>query len=143
MCKQSGKLPKNGDLQKVCITQAKKTEQRAWLSEVSNIPLQQSIHDLGVAFKNFFDSRSGKRKGPKVNAPGFKKKSNRQSARFCKGGFSIKAGKVYLAQVGFIKTRWSRPNKAIKYGREVSVISRWAPTSQTCSECGYRWGKLD
>jgi putative transposase len=109
LCKQSEKLPSNGDLQKVCITQAKKTKERQWLSEVSNIPLQQSIADLGVAFKNFFESRNGKRKGSKVNPPKFKKKDNRQSARFRKGGFSIKNGKVYLAKIGRIKTKWSRP----------------------------------
>jgi putative transposase len=62
LCKQLLKLPSNGDLQKICITQAKKTKEREWLGEVSNIPLQQSIADLGVAFKNFFDSRSGSRK---------------------------------------------------------------------------------
>jgi len=109
LCKQSEKLPSNGDLQKICITQAKKTALRKWLSEVSNIPLQQSIADLGVAFKNFFESRNGKRKGLKVNAPKFKKKDNRQTARFRKGGFSIKAGKVFLAKIGNIKTEWSRP----------------------------------
>lgn len=27
--------------------------------------------------------------------------------------------------------------------RELVVISRWEPTSQVCSTCGYRWGKLD
>ncbi|TAN90613.1 MAG: transposase, partial [Phormidium sp. SL48-SHIP] len=27
--------------------------------------------------------------------------------------------------------------------REVKVISRWEPTSQTCSDCGYKWGKID
>jgi putative transposase len=109
LCKQSQKLPSNGDLQKICITQAKKTEQREWLREVSNIPLQQSIADLGVAFKNFFDSRKGTRKGSKVNPPKFKKKDSRQSARYRKGGFSIKAAKVYLAKIGHIKTKWSRP----------------------------------
>jgi putative transposase len=109
LCKQSQKLPKLGDLQKICITQAKKTKEREWLSEVSNIPLQQSLADLGVAFKNFFDSRKGKRKGSKVNPPKFKKKENRQAARFRKGGFSIKAAKVYLAKIGCIKTKWSRP----------------------------------
>jgi putative transposase len=36
------------------------------LSEVSNIPLQQSVADLGVAYKNFFDSLKGKRKGERV-----------------------------------------------------------------------------
>ena len=67
------------------------------------------IADLGVAFKNFFDSRKGKRKGAKVNPPKFKKKDNRQTARFRKGGFSIKNEKVYLAKIGCIKTKWSRP----------------------------------
>jgi len=33
--------------------------------------------------------------------------------------------------------------KSQKYGREFIVISRWEPTSQICSECGYKWGKLD
>lgn len=109
LCKDSEKLPKNGDLQKIVITQAKKTDERKWLAEVSNIPLQQSVADLGVAFKNFFESRNGKRKGRKVGYPRFKKKSGRQSARFRKGGFSIKGNKVYLAKVGNMKTKWSRP----------------------------------
>ncbi len=109
LCLKSEKLPSNGDLQKVCITQAKKTQEREWLSEVSNIPLQQSIADLGVAYKNFFDSLKGKRKGIKVKPPKFKKKDNRQTARFRKGGFSIKKGKVYLAKIGLLKTVWSRP----------------------------------
>lgn len=46
LCKRSKKLPKNLELQKICITQAKKTEKRQWLKEVSNIPLQQSVADL-------------------------------------------------------------------------------------------------
>ncbi|TAG98437.1 MAG: transposase [Oscillatoriales cyanobacterium] len=109
LCKQSEKLPKNSDLQKLCITQAKQIKERAWLSKVSNIPLQQSIADLGVAYKNFFDSLKGKRKGQKVGSPKFKKKDNRQSARFTRGGFSIKGNKVYLAKIGKLKTFWSRP----------------------------------
>jgi putative transposase len=109
LCKRSEKLPTNNDLQKICITQAKKTKEREWLGEVSNIPLQQSIADLGVAFSNFFASLKGKRKGQKVNPPRFKKKTNQQSARFRKGGFSIKAAKVFLAKIGCIKTKWSRP----------------------------------
>ena len=106
---QGEKWPSNAELQKLCITQAKKTEGRAWLAQVSNIPLQQSIQDLGVAFKNFFESRKDKRKGKRVGFPRFKRKLNRQSARFRRGGFSIKSGKVYLAKIGEIKTQWSRP----------------------------------
>ena len=33
--------------------------------------------------------------------------------------------------------------KSQKFGRVFRVVSRWEPTSQICSECGYKWGKLD
>lgn len=49
--KQGIKKPSNGDLQKVFITQAKLTEERVWLKEVSNIPLQQSLNDLNKAVR--------------------------------------------------------------------------------------------
>jgi putative transposase len=108
LCKQSDKKPKSTELQKIVITQAKKSEERAWLSEVSNIPLQQSVADLEIAFKNFFDSCKGKRKGQKVGYPKFKKRTNSQSARFRIGGFSIKSEGVYLAKIGIVKPVWSR-----------------------------------
>ena len=35
-------------------------------------------------------------------------------------------------------------SKSVKYNREFVVISRWEDgASQVCSECGYKWGKLD
>jgi putative transposase len=108
ICKQSEKLPSNNDLQKLVITQAKKTNERSWLSDVSNIPLQQSVADLGVAYKNFFDSLKGKQKGKKVGSPKFKKKTQRQSARFRIGGFSIKGDELYLTKIGDVKPIWSR-----------------------------------
>lgn len=108
ICKRSEKKPSSGDLQKLVITQAKKTEERAWLSEVSNIPLQQSVADLETAFKNFFDSCKGKRKGRKVGYPKFKKRTNSQSARFRIGGFSLKGNGVYLAKIGIVNPVWSR-----------------------------------
>lgn len=108
ICKQSEKKPKSTELQKIVITQAKKTESRAWLSEVSNIPLQQSVADLEIAFKNFFDSCKGKRKGRRVGYPKFKKRTNSQSARFRIGGFSVKDKGVYLAKIGVVKPIWSR-----------------------------------
>lgn len=73
----------------------------------------------GVAYKNFFDSLKGKRKGQKVGSPKFKKKDNRQSARFTKNSFSIKGNKVYLAKIGNLKTFWSRP---LPYSNCVSPV---------------------
>ncbi|MEG3980890.1 transposase [Microcoleus sp. D3_18a_C4] len=108
ICKQSQKKPKSAQLQKIVITQAKKTEERAWLGEVSAIPLQQSVADLEAAFKNFFESCKSKRKGRKVGYPKFKKRTNSQSARLTRGGFSIKGDGVYLAKIGIVKPIWSR-----------------------------------
>jgi len=103
------KWPSNAELQRMVITQAKKDPARHWLSAVSVVALQQSVMNLGTAFKNFFESRGSKRKGSKVGFPRFKKKLNRQSARFTQRGFSIKGEKVYLAKIGKLKTKWSRP----------------------------------
>ena len=108
ICKESTKKPSYIELTKLVITQAKKTEKRAWLSEVSAVCLQQSVSDLETAFKNFFDSCKGKRKGKKVGYPKFKKKTNSQSARFTQNGFSLKADYVYLAKIGNIKPIWTR-----------------------------------
>ena len=108
ICKNSEKKPKSSELQKTVITQAKKTESREWLKEVSNIPLQQSVADLETAFKNFFDSCKGSRKGRKVGYPKFKKRTNQQSARLTRYGFSITGDKVYLAKIGTVKPIWSR-----------------------------------
>jgi len=111
LCKQSDKKPSSTDLQKIVITQAKNTEERVWLADVSCVPLQQSVADLGVAFKNFFNSCKGKRKGRKgrkVGYPKFKKRTSSQSARFRVGGFSLKGNGIYLAKMGIVNPIWSR-----------------------------------
>jgi N6-L-threonylcarbamoyladenine synthase len=46
------------------ITEAKATPQRVWLGEVSAVVLQQALADLNTAYRNFFNSISGKRQGP-------------------------------------------------------------------------------
>ncbi|MFC4886019.1 helix-turn-helix domain-containing protein [Streptomyces beijiangensis] len=73
-------LPKTGDLSKLLITEAKKTEERAWLGGVSAVVLQQSLRNLDAAYRNFFDGLKGKR--PRVGAPRYKsRKDNRQAVR--------------------------------------------------------------
>ncbi|WP_366514319.1 transposase, partial [Moorena sp. SIO3I6] len=81
---------------------------RKWLSEVSVVPLQQSVADLGTAYKNFFDSCNGRRKGRKVRPQRFKKRTNKQSARLTQRGFYIQGDGVYLAKIGVVKPIWSR-----------------------------------
>ena len=48
-----------------------------------------------------------------------------------------------ISQQGWRDFRVLVEGKSEKYGRNFVVISRWEPTSQSCSECGYRWGKTD
>ncbi len=106
--KLEDKKPTNEKLQKQFITQAKKTEDREWLSEVSNIPLQQSLNDLNQAYQNFFQSTKGQRKGKPVQPPKFKSRKSKQTARFTRGGFKVGQHKVYLAKIGKLKIVWSR-----------------------------------
>ncbi|WP_287277288.1 MULTISPECIES: transposase [unclassified Okeania] len=106
--KSEEKKPTNAELQKQLITSAKKTVDREWLSEVSAIPLQQSLNDLNQAYQNFFQSTKGKRKGKPIKPPRFKKRKSRQTAKFTKGGFKIGQHKVYLAKIGKLKIVWSR-----------------------------------
>ena len=101
-------LPRPCDVDKRCITQAKKTEQRAWLSEVSNIVLQQSYRDLQQAWNNYFSSRKGGRKGRSVGCPRFKKRQSRQTMRLTVGGFSVHSCSVKLAKIGHIRMVVSR-----------------------------------
>jgi len=58
--KSGNNKPKSSTLQKQFITQAKQTETRTWLAEVSSIPLQQSIRDLEQAYSNFVQVLSGR-----------------------------------------------------------------------------------
>lgn len=107
ICKASEKLPGYKKLSAL-LTKAKKTECREWLTQVSSVPLQQSLRNLDTAYRNFFNSRNGKRKGGKLGSPRFKKKTNAQSATFTGNGFSIKGESVYLAKIGDLNTVWSR-----------------------------------
>jgi len=105
LCKSSQKLPNYNQLPAL-LTSSKKAEERAWLNEVSSVPLQQSLRHLASAYKNFFDARKGKSQGEKVGLPKFKKRTNKQSAEFVKSGFSLKENEV-LAKIGCVKPIWS------------------------------------
>jgi putative transposase len=98
------------EIQRRVITQAKTTEARAWLSEVASVALVQSVQDAHRAYRNFFDSVTGKRRGRKVGRPRLRsRKDNRQSFRLTRNGFTIRPSRrLYLAKIGDVKVRWSR-----------------------------------
>lgn len=107
---QAGVRLSDAEIQRRVITQAKTTIERVWLCEVPSVALVQSVNDSRRAWRNFFDSRSGTRKGRKVGQPRFKsRKDHRQSFRLTRNGFSLKAnGRLFVAKAGEVAVRWSR-----------------------------------
>lgn len=93
------------------LTAAKRTPERAWLGEVSAVVLQQALADANRAYRNFFASIRGERKGRKIGAPRFRsRRDRRQSIRFTKAArFRVTpAGRLRLPGIGDVPVRWSR-----------------------------------
>jgi putative transposase len=93
------------------LTAMKATPQRAWLADVSAVVLQQALADLCAAYRNFFASVTGRRKGPKAAPPRFRsRKDRRQAVRFTANAkFKILAnGRLRLPKIGDVEVRWSR-----------------------------------
>ena len=83
------------------LTVLKQQPETEWMNDVSNVCLQQSLRNLDVAFKNFFQKRT--------KYPTFKSKHGPQSVRYMSNGFRIKDGKLWLAkQDAPLNVRWSR-----------------------------------
>lgn len=105
------KYVSDGELSRRVITEAKATPERVWLGEVSAVVLQQALADLNTAYRNFFASISGKRKGRKVAPPRYRsRKDNRQAIRFTKNSrFKVVGnGRLRLPKIGDLPVRWSR-----------------------------------
>src|SRR6476660_3908846 len=74
------------------LTAWKKTEELAFLNEVSCVPLQQALRHLQVAFTNFFARRA--------RYPTFKsKKRSRRSAEYTTSAFRYRDGRLTLAKM--------------------------------------------
>ena len=98
------------EVQRRVVTLGKQKPERAWLADVSSVALVQACQDARRAYRNWFDSMSGKRKGRKVGAPRFRsRKDNRHTIRLTRNGFSLRGNrKLYIAKVGELKVAWSR-----------------------------------
>ncbi|MGW0632814.1 RNA-guided endonuclease InsQ/TnpB family protein [Streptomyces sp. NPDC002758] len=85
------------------LTAWKKTEELAFLNDVSSVPLQQCLRHLQTAFTNFF--------GKRAKYPRFKsRKKSRKSAEYTTSGFRFWDGKLTLAKMAQpLDIVWSRP----------------------------------
>ncbi|MFE7672079.1 RNA-guided endonuclease InsQ/TnpB family protein [Streptomyces albidoflavus] len=85
------------------LTEWKKTEELAFLAEVSSVPLQQALRHLQTGFGNFFAKRA--------QYPRFKsRKKSRASAEYTRSAFKWRDGQLTLAKMAEpLGIRWSRP----------------------------------
>ncbi|UUU35815.1 transposase [Streptomyces sp. CA-210063] len=85
------------------LTEWKKTEDLAFLAEVSSVPLQQALRHLQTGFTNFFARRA---KYPRYKS----RKKSRASAEYTRSAFTWREGHLTLAKMAEpLDIRWSRP----------------------------------
>jgi len=104
----AGEKISDTEVQRRVVTLAKQTPERAWLGEVASVALVQACQDARRAYRNWFDSLSGRRKGRKAGHPVFRRKHQRQAIRLTRNGFALHGLKLYVAKVGDIRVEWSR-----------------------------------
>jgi putative transposase len=96
------------------LTAWKKTEELAFLSEVSSVPLQQALRHLQTAFGNFFAKRA---KYPRFKS----RKKSRASAEYTRSAFKWRDGRLTLAKMTeALDIRWSRP---LPQGAEPTTVT--------------------
>jgi putative transposase len=96
------------------LTEWKRSEDLAYLNEVSSVPLQQALRHLQGAFAAFWDKRA--------RYPRFKsRKRSRQSAEYTRSAFRFQDGELTLAKMDApLDIRWSRP---LPEGAEPSTVT--------------------
>ena len=117
------------------LTQWKKTEELAFLCEVSSVPLQQTLRHLQGAFSNFFEGRA---KYPRFKS----KKRTRRCAEYTRSAFTYRDGALTLAKMKSpLAIVWSRP---LPVGAKPSMVTvsqdsagRWF-VSMLCEDASVR-----
>lgn len=66
----AGEKISDTEVQRRVVTEAKRTPERQWLGEVASVALVQACQDARRAYRNWFDSIAGTRKGRKAGTRG-------------------------------------------------------------------------
>jgi putative transposase len=105
------------------LTGLKREPGLGFLSEVSSVPLQQTLRHRHTAFVNFFAGRA--------RYPRYKSRQARQSATFTRSAFGWREGRLYLAKMMDtpLEVVWSWPQVD-----PASIV----PTSVTVSRTAHR-----
>ncbi len=82
---------------------ALKGEQFPWVYEVAKDIAEGAFTNLAIAFKNYYDSKNGKRQGARVGFPRFKSKKNkRQSFRLNNDKIHVAEHALYVPKLGWV-----------------------------------------
>ncbi|MGP4021432.1 RNA-guided endonuclease InsQ/TnpB family protein [Saccharopolyspora sp. 5N708] len=96
------------------LTEWKKSDELAFLCEVSSVPLQQTLRHLQGAFTAFFDKRA---KYPRFKS----RKKSKASAEYTRSAFRYRDGQLTLAKMREpLAIVWSRP---LPEGTEPSTVT--------------------
>ena len=96
------------------LTAWKKSEELAFLGDVSSVPLQQTLRHLQTAFTHFFAKRT---RYPRFRS----RKKSRKSAEYTTSGFRFRGGRLTLAKMADpLDIVWSRP---LPEGAEPSTVT--------------------
>lgn len=102
----------------------KRTDELAFLSEVSSVPLQQTLRHQHTAYQNFFAGRA--------RYPRFKSRTGRQSAHYTRSAFKLRDGRLTLA-------KQSRPLEFV-WSWDANILATLNPTMVVVSrEPDGRW----
>ena len=100
--KKKERIPNAIDLHKV-LNLLKKTEEHAWLYEVSKCAPQEALRDCDTAYKNFFRRCREKKRGKK-GYPKYKSKRGSKASYRVTGTIKfLEGGLVQLPHVGIVK----------------------------------------
>ncbi len=94
------------------LTQLKKQADYEWLTEATAATLQQSLKNLEVAFKNFFERRA--------KFPKFKSKHKKQSIRYPES-CSLRNHGLKIPKIGIVKAKLSKDIKIKGQIKSVTV----------------------
>ena len=107
----AGEKLSDTDVQRRVVTEAKRTAERGWLGEVASVALVQACQDARRAYRNWFDSMSGKRAGRRVGGHG----SGRSGTTGSRCGSPATGSRCAATagcmwrRVGDLRMEWSRP----------------------------------
>ena len=98
-----------------------------WMYQSSKCSPQEALRDLDTAFKNFFDSITGKRKGKAVGYPQYKKKGKSENKFRISGQIHVREGRIKLPRIGWLRLK------------ERGYLPVCKPKSVTVKEKAGRW----